>query len=177
MRNILSYWNHHSPLCRVQRRFCSISTRSCLRSLVLHTSLLERTDRRRMSNVLRFFFHQFIDEAQLFFIQWIAEPFIDDQKIIVGQFFKIFFLCCGVSVQEHVLYSVEEGSLALHAGRFSQRTREIWLSSSCSSKYRNVGSMSREVACCQIEYQLLRKMSFWKVVYSKWCWCETGIFI
>ena len=33
-------------------------------------------------------FNQFIDEAQLLFIQWIAGPFIDDQEVMVCQFFS-----------------------------------------------------------------------------------------
>ena len=62
-------------------------------------------------------FNQFIDEAQLLFIQWIAKPFIDDQEIIVCHFFSgtSFY---AVVVQEHVLHSVEKSSFALQARRF-----------------------------------------------------------
>ena len=70
-------------------------------------------------------FNQFIDEAQLLFIQWIAGPFIDDQEAIVCQFFQELLslqrgLYAVVVVQERVLHSIEKGSLALQARRFPQ---------------------------------------------------------
>ena len=69
-------------------------------------------------------FNQFIDEAQLLFIQWIAGPFIDDQEVIVCQFFQEFLSLqrglYAVVVQEHVLHSVEKSSLVLQARRFPQ---------------------------------------------------------
>ena len=67
-------------------------------------------------------FNQFINEAQLLFIQWIAGPFIDDQEVIVCQFFQEFLSLqrglYAVVVQEHVLHSVEKSSFALQARRF-----------------------------------------------------------